>query len=88
MGAEMNWEGAVGLMRKGARVHRTSQQARRLLYYVGETPVYSYGRGAIALMAAWSLDDRPVQVFIYADARVAYMPEDEDMQAQDWAEAT
>lgn len=82
----MNWQKAVQAMRAGQTVVRRSEQYCRLIDSgeFGDLPVYETGREGYRLMHAWTVDEKPVQVFVGSVSRCLYVPGDEDLTANDW----
>jgi hypothetical protein len=84
----MIWREAVDAMRAGKHVRRASEVTRKLIDGGDglNPPIYDCGTEGCFLAAAWSVDDRPVSVFMGSWSKVPFVPGDEHMQATDWIE--
>lgn len=80
----MNWAEAVQAMKRGHHVHRASKQQRKLIGHSDGVPIYECGTEAMRLAAAWTSDGIPVLVFQGAGSKVMFVPEQDDMAANDW----
>lgn len=79
----MNWNDAVQAMLAGAAVQRQSDQDCRLVE-AGPVPIHDMGREPCMLAHAWTHDEKPVRVFLGAWSKALYVPETDDMDAEDW----
>ena len=80
----MNWSQAIAAMKRGAHVHRASEQKRERIGDSGGIPVYDCGTEDMRLAAAWSVEGAPVMVFQGVGSKALFVPEAEDMEATDW----
>lgn len=80
----MKWTEAVAAMKAGHHVHRVSQQQRKLIGHSDGVPIYECGTEAMRLAAAWTDEGKLVMVFQGAGSKAMFVPEEEDMEANDW----
>jgi hypothetical protein len=83
----MNWWQAVTAMKQGRHVARSSE-IRRVRIHTGDpdTVIYDCGTESSFLAAAWSVDNKPVFVFMGAESKCMFCPSEEQMAATDWVE--
>jgi len=83
----VNWTEAVQAMQNGAHVRRKSKTPRQLVSTDGESvPVYFCGAEACYLMHAWTDKGIGVQVFMGSGSKQPFIPESDDVVANDWTE--
>lgn len=84
----MNWIEAIEEMKKGKLVRRKSEMYMRpdniQLSDDEEIPVFESGMEACRLVAAWTIDNKPVTVFQGWPSKEVFIPEDEFISATDW----
>lgn len=93
----MNWHQAVQLMKLGHAVRRTSDCTVRVIdpgnpELQGEhwrdgiehAPIVESGQEGCKLMHAWTVDEKPVQVFMGSSSKCLFVPDDEHRDATDW----
>lgn len=78
----MNWDKAVDAMRAGHSVNRRSQLWAR--QSDGDATVIETGMEACRVMDAWSVDDKPVRIFVGSDSRCLFVPDSDMLTAADW----
>ena len=83
----MTWDEAVTVMRRGGIVRRVSESVRKLIDDGGGIPIFEAGTEPCKLAHAWTVDEKPVQVYMGAWSKEMLMPCDEMRGATDWIEA-
>jgi hypothetical protein len=90
----MNWDEALKAMKRGAYVRRKSQMYERDITdqmpegFDDDDRVVEQGEEGCHLAAAWTVDNKPVMVFMGASSRYPFIPEDCHTYATDWIEVT
>ncbi|MES1979602.1 MAG: hypothetical protein V4451_16290 [Pseudomonadota bacterium] len=93
----MNWNDAVLVMREGHSVRRLSEmhmtvldagnpelQGDRWQDGIEHAPIFESGQEGCKLMHAWTVDEKPVLVFMGSGSKCLFVPDDEDRGATDW----
>lgn len=82
----LTWPQAVEAMKAGNCVKQASQCYLRLVQPAtdDELAVYESGQEGCCLIAAWTDDDKPVNVFMGACSRHPFVPEGDHFEATDW----
>lgn len=91
----MTWAEAIEAMKRGSYVRQKSQMYRRDITNEMKHPeeyedcrVVESGEEGCFLAAAWTVDNRPVLVFMGASSRYPFIPEPHHMEATDWIEVS
>lgn len=81
----MNWPEAVMLMRLGHVMRRDSDAAATVVNH-GQRglPVVYAGCEGCTLLHAWDFRNFPALIFIGAESRCAFIPDEKDKAATDW----
>lgn len=80
----MNWTDAVACMACGEAVRRASEKKYDRIGHTDGVPIFDTGCEPVTLVAAWTVDDKPVYVYRGLHSRELFMPEDHDRAATDW----
>jgi hypothetical protein len=93
----MNWRDAVEIMKLGHPVRRASEAVTRVIDpgcpdMQGEhwrdgieyAPILESGQEGCRLMHAWTVDEKPVMVFMGSSSKCLFVPDDEHRTATDW----
>lgn len=88
----MNWDEAVAKMKAGYAVRRASESIAKIIDPgrpdlsggMEHARVVETGKEGCRLMHAWTVDERPVLVFMGSGSKCLFVPDDEDRGATDW----
>lgn len=93
----MNWNEAVSMMKAGHAVRRASESWTKIIDPgrpdlqdehwrdgIEHAPVIESGQEGCKLMHAWTVDEKPVQVFMGSSSKCLFVPDDEHRSATDW----
>lgn len=97
MNKTMNWNQAVSAMRQGHAVRRLSEMRTKVLDAgnpelqsehwqdgIEHAPIFESGQEDCKLMHAWTVDEKPVVIFMGSSSKCLFVPEHEDRSATDW----
>lgn len=93
----MTWAEAVEAMLAGHTVRRQSEMWVRTIFPgcpdlqgehwsdgIEHAPVVESGQEGCRLMHAWTVDEKPAKIFMGANSKCLFVPDDEHRNATDW----
>ena len=93
----MNWSKAVALAQEGFAMRRAADKVMRVLDPgstdlqgehwrdgIDHAPILESGHEGFRVMHAWTVDEKPVTVFVGSGSKCLFVPDDEMRAATDW----